>query len=308
MHPFLKDAVRVFLSVCVVPVEDSRDIEEIVVEAGSLIQDVARCLLVCMSMIPSRLAIPTLQELSGMNGLVDVELERNPIALTRFVDALVDYVSTLDRNAIASNIAQLGVIAVNVMGYRHRTGIQSNMTRNLDGKVAALCVQLCLKMTETEVRTLLAHSSEWMHSERDEDTESAALSWLQYSRPVSFFHAVSALNDKMKSIFLPCMVPIWPLAVQYLKAVNNILQSKLMLSSKKSTDGLVEEVRSKKRKAADEASSADNEGSRSLIKELVLLSTDILGGICSCCVNDKIGFITDVRRNLCSVLFLFSHI
>lgn len=299
MHPFLKDVVKTFLSVCVVPNGDSRDIEDIVSEATSLVQDVARCLLVCVSTIPSRLAIPTLQEMSSMSGVLDSELEKNPFALTRFVDMLVDYVSTLDRSSIASNIAQLGVIAVNVMGYRFRTGVQSSLTRSLDSKVGALCVQLCLKMTETEVRTLLAHSSEWMHAERDEETSSAEQPWLEFARPVSFFHAVAALNDKMKMIFLPCMVPIWPLAVQYLKAVNSKLQSKLSLSSKKSADISADDAKAKKRKASESTAVVEsNEGSQALIKELVLLSTDVLAGICSCCVNDKLGFITDVSNRL----------
>ena len=73
-------------------------------------------------------------------------------------------------------------------------------------------VQLCLKLTESELKALLARMAEWRDFERlSSSSESDVVphsdgSWQKYSRGVSFYHLISQLSARLKSIFLPSMV------------------------------------------------------------------------------------------------------
>jgi BP28CT (NUC211) domain len=73
-------------------------------------------------------------------------------------------------------------------------------------------VQLCLKLTESELKALLARMAEWRDFERlNASSESDVAphsdgSWQKHSRGVSFYHLISQLSARLKSIFLPSMV------------------------------------------------------------------------------------------------------
>jgi BP28CT (NUC211) domain len=73
-------------------------------------------------------------------------------------------------------------------------------------------VQLCLKLTESELKALLARMAEWRDFERLNASSESDLaphsdgSWQKHSRGVSFYHLISQLSARLKSIFLPSMV------------------------------------------------------------------------------------------------------
>ena len=88
-------------------------------------------------------------------------------------------------------------------------------------------VQLCLKFTESELKTFLSKLSEWRDYEINQknkenlimdlgsDLESKSQSqnnigieWRKYSKGVCFYNLISSLAGRLKSIFLPSMVRI----------------------------------------------------------------------------------------------------
>ena len=75
-------------------------------------------------------------------------------------------------------------------------------------------VQLCLKLTENELKALLARMAEWRDFERLSTSSEGDVSpeevgaWQRHSRGVSFYHLIAQLSGRLRSIFLPSMVRI----------------------------------------------------------------------------------------------------
>ena len=73
-------------------------------------------------------------------------------------------------------------------------------------------VQLCLKLTENELKALLARMAEWRDFERLSTSSEGDVSpedvgiWQRHSRGVSFYHLIAQLSGRLRSIFLPSMV------------------------------------------------------------------------------------------------------
>ena len=78
-------------------------------------------------------------------------------------------------------------------------------------------MQLCLKLTESELKSLLSKMAEW----RDYDKSSNSVNnqnmelstknkeiivWQKFSKGVCFYNLISSLASKLRSIFLPSMV------------------------------------------------------------------------------------------------------
>ena len=72
--------------------------------------------------------------------------------------------------------------------------------------------QLCFKLTESELKILLANMAEWRDFERiassadSEIIHEADGTWQKYSRGVTYYRLISQLATKLRSIFLPSLV------------------------------------------------------------------------------------------------------
>lgn len=276
--------------------------------------DINRCLIVTVSSIPARLIIPALGRVAKQLQLGASSGKVNIHQLLRFVGVLEDYWRVLDRNIVTSNISLLGSLAMDVLSYRWACGVQSELSQILDDKVSGACVQLCLKFTEAEVRTILAHAAEWAQTspsvETDEDSSQGIVSgklvvWTDYSKLVSFFHYVSALNEKMRSIFTPCMVPIWPIAAQVLGTLSTKVKSNaysLIRGSSRRDNALNLESKSAKKRRREADEPADTLGLAEMASELVLLAKDTLSSIKTCCLFDKSGFVDEVQNRFHDIL------
>ena len=303
MHPY---AEKILLQ-CIplgITERNVRDNEEN--DSSLLTGDINRCLVVTVSSIPARLIIPALGRVAKQLQLNATSGKININQLLRFVSVLENYWRVLDRNIVTSNISLLGSLAMDVLSYRWACGNQCELSQILDDHISTACVQLCLKFTEAEVRTFLAHAAEWAQSTSavDEESSEGVVSskpavWTDYSKLVSFFHYVSALNEKMKSIFTPCMVPIWPIAAQTLDTLSSKVKSNAYSltrgSSKRGSDlNAVSKSVKKRDREADEP--IDTSGLAEMAMELVLLAKDTLSSIKTCCLFDKSGFVDEVYQ------------
>lgn len=303
MHPYIEDSIVLSLSICKINFGASGvQIEGYAEENGTILnKEVYRNMVVLVSSIPPRLCIPRLvstsHRLKEMIKLVDKhDMPMYLIVLVRFVELVSEYWSFMDRLSVANNISQIGPLMIDIMGYRHNCEVQSDLSRALDSKVAGACVQLCMKLTEAEVRAFLVHAAEWMSADRndseDDDSDSPdQRNWLGSTKAVAFFHCVAALNDKLKSVFTASMGCIWDTAVEKLaEVVQTLKSSKLSVPKPRDDDKIL-----KKRK---DLSAENQEEKLKIIHEMVLLATDILNSIRNCSLYDKIGFVDEERYGL----------
>ena len=83
--------------------------------------------------------------------------------------------------------------------------------------VSESVVQLCLKLTESELKSLLSKMAEWRDFDKNsnsvniQSTEVSTKSkeiivWQKFSKGVCFYNLISSLASKLRSIFLPSMV------------------------------------------------------------------------------------------------------
>ena len=83
--------------------------------------------------------------------------------------------------------------------------------------VSESVVQLCLKLTESELKSLLSKMAEWRDFDKNSNSvniQSTEVStknkeiivWQKFSKGVCFYNLISSLASKLRSIFLPSMV------------------------------------------------------------------------------------------------------
>lgn len=82
----------------------------------------------------------------------------------------------------------------------------------MDVAACSAVAQLCFKLTESELKILLANMAEWRDFERiassadNEEVYEADGTWQKYSRGVTYYRLISQLATKLRSIFIPSMV------------------------------------------------------------------------------------------------------
>lgn len=84
--------------------------------------------------------------------------------------------------------------------------------QQVDIAACSAVAQLCFKLTENELKILLANMAEWRDFERiassadSEEIHEVEGTWQKYSRGVTYYRLISQLATKLRSIFLPSMV------------------------------------------------------------------------------------------------------
>ncbi len=217
-------------------------------EWAALGEDVDHCLATVASNVPPRLAIPSL--LTCAPEL----LAKGPACATRTCDFLQSTYTALDRQAILEHIDGISEVSAYVLDYYRAYGsatalkvlmnvnpdekdtnkallLQENLVvlgeegenRVVNSATKAL-VSLCLKLTEPELKGLLARFAEWRDSEAVLSTASIDVSSVpglqerdtfqvvhrgKYARITAYYRLLSELGRKLQSIFPPTMVPHW---------------------------------------------------------------------------------------------------
>jgi hypothetical protein len=269
-------------------------------ERATLREDVDRCLSTLATKIPARLSIPLfLQSAPTLLGA-------GHSAAARFADLLAEVWQQLDRTTVVAHLAELSSLATLLLDYRRVFGDQSSAATEVDAAATDAVVELCLKLTESELKSFLTKLAEWRDVKfKLKQTADGAVDttqeWRRYARAVSYFSLADALMGKLKSLFIPIMGVLWGSAISLLEVFASTA-SKVAAAQKKhanSSDAAQSVGKATKRKndALPESEGAEGGDSSqsSLLTEVEHLSRYILSSVRECCAQDSSNFVDEVR-------------
>ena len=225
--------------------------------AELVLRDVDHCFAAVAGRIPPRLSIPAL--LGATPNLLTLGMP----AASRFADLLSDVWQALDRPTVVAHLNSLCVLATLMLDYRrvqstgvmggssnssssvgdsnsnsnsisNSVSISSEARRDLDQvgeSVSGAIVELCLKLTEVELRSFLQRLSQWRDARIVDSTEASSSSTSSSSalgevaRSNSFYSLVHALGNRLKSIFVPTMSIVWAHAADQLAGLETVVSS-----------------------------------------------------------------------------------
>lgn len=302
-HPYLQRTLSAALQVLAISsdIQHQRNFPE----ADLLVHDLDRLLKAVASKIPPRLAIPTFLEatptiLAIGSQAVDTTFKFS--CSKRYVDMLKELWQNLDRSAVIANMKDLSILATLLLDYRSVYGDQSTDMDMVDKAVATALLQLCLKLTESELRHLLLRLIEWRDAPVTMNDSVDA--WRSHSRSVSFYSLILELVATLKGIFLPSMTLVWSHAAISLSSLqqNVALWMNRVDGGEDSGDGK-KVKKGKKRKQADLLEQQIVLIPREIV-EIRILCGNVAASIQECCKNDSDGFITEVIRTFTFVILI----
>lgn len=264
-------------------------------EGISLVHDIDRCLTVICSAVPPRLSIPAILQSTSSIYKIDHVIAK------RFSLLVTEIFLQLDRNTIKGHIVDLTSICLISLDYRRSYGDFTKSSVDVDVSICEMVVEFCLKITETELKFFLNKLSSWKDLDIQNiidstdsilDSKSKDMKFKSYSRATSFFHILSSLSNKLKSLFLPFIAPYWQYAADALSEYVNIIKEMNVSSN--------ENKKNKKRKISQSENTdlITNESNQSIVLELVERNQRILECIRSCCIYDNSKFLDEHRYNI----------
>jgi hypothetical protein len=285
-HPFIQDTLLHTLLLI-------KSVNRSFSEGISLVHDIDRCLSVICSAVPPRLSIPAILQSTNTIYKIDHTIAK------RFSSLVTEIFLQLDRNTIKGHIVDLTSICLISLDYRRSFGEVSKSSVDVDVSICEMVVEFCLKITETELKFFLNKLSSWKDLDIQNITDSSdsildsnpiVMKYKSYSRATTFFHVLSSLSIKLKSLFLPLIVPYWQCAADALSEYVNIIKEMNVCSNKKN----------KKRKISqsEKTDLITTESNQSIVLELVERNQRILECIRSSCIYDNSKFLDEHRYNI----------
>jgi hypothetical protein len=276
VHPYLPRILSSFFQF-----EDFRN--SALADNAMIVSDCDACLSTIASAIPARLSVPQLSQ-SAANILACGHRVAH-----RFCLLLTEVWRLMDRPAVISQLGVLSSLATLLLDYRRVFGDHSVEASAVDHAVGGAIVELCLKLTETELKSFLLRLAEW----RDVVFSTEAVDdWRSRARSVSYYSLVDCLIGKLKTLFIPFMGHLWEHAAEQLKFFEALVLRRTAKSNAVD-DGTTKKKKSKKRSLA-EGTSVDPSSSNQLLVEMKVLVLRILSSVTQCCAQDSSGFITEV--------------
>lgn len=277
-------------------------------EADLLVHDLDRLLKAVASKIPPRLAIPTLLEATPTILAIGSQAVDSTFKFScskRYVDMLRELWQNLDRASVIANMKDLSVLATLLLDYRSVYGDQSTDMDNVDKAVATALLQLCLKLTESELRHLLLRLIEWRDA--PVTTQESVDAWRSHSRAVSFYSLILELVATLKGIFLPSMTLVWSHAAISLSSLQQHVSLWMNRADGGEDSGDAKKAKKgKKRKQQDLLEQQIVIMVPRIIVEIRILCGKVAASIQECCKNDSDGFITEVMRTFIVPLSQYS--
>jgi len=265
-------------------------------ESAVLREDVDRCLSTIALKIPTRLSVPLLLQSAP------TLLGAGHHAACRFADLMAEVWQQLDRATVVAHLGPLSTLATLLLDYRRVFGDQSAAAAEVDAASADAVVELCLKLTESELKSFLSRLAEWrdvkFKTKKDANGEvlSEDADWRKYARAVSYFSLTDVLMTKLKSLFIPIMGTLWGSAI-------DLLTTFAAVASKSGKTVAAEgEKKEKKRKQVEDESPALTP----VVVEMELLVKYILSSVRECCVQDTNGEFVDEVRAVFLLYFICS--
>lgn len=265
-------------------------ISALLVEIDSGIEEVISC-------VKPRLAIPIIVSVTA--AITDC----GHMTALAFVRQLSTLFRRLDRSEVVAHLGDLCSMCVLCLDYRREYGDGSAESEQVETAAVEAAVELSVKLTESELKAFLASLEGWQNvpknegEDEDDEQEQESDRSKSHSRGVCFYHYMSVLGDKLKTIFTPLMAPFWDHSaeelVSFAATVTTLHES--IVASQPPTK------RSKKNKSVD-----GNTRSESAVYAEVAVSSTIsefkaeikylLESVALTCLHDNDGFIDDVSN------------
>ena len=322
---------------------------------GTLLNDIELALPEILTRIPPRLCIPILLTITP------ILLEQGHTVACAYIKALVSYYNTLERAEMINRLNDICAIIVLTMDYRRVYGENTLESYQVEVYIIDVLLEVSVKLTETELRALLARLGEWKDvciEDEDDDNNNTtsnnnnnnntannttsnavavpvkgsnsskkraltsttdysppqAHNYKQYSRGVIFYHYLSALGKRLKSIFTPLIAPFWDHAAGVLNSLPGHVREMQDLyvmqqySSNTST-------KSKKKSKLSNNMSSNSSAQKGQISDHLLMvelreyTTYVVESITYACMYDEGGaFVDEVRYILIHVYCLLIRV
>lgn len=263
-------------------------------DAGDLVGDIDQCLSAAATRLPARLAIPSLIQVTP-----DLLASGHALA-RRFMQFLAEMWAELDRPAVLAHLSDLAALAALVLDYGRAFGDGSQAALDAEAAVSEAVVTLSLKLTEPELKTLLARLGDWRDRETGDSGDDAngatspSSSW-PWARSAAFYALLGALTRKLRSIFVPCVGPFWRHAADTLEAfVHAGDELTPPDGDDDSSRGRDSAKKAKKRKRADGSGNAAA-GAKAPTLAATAAVVGVLECVSACCIHDSAGFMDEVR-------------
>jgi len=253
-----------------------------------IVSDCDACLSTMASAVPARLSVPQISQ-----SATEV-LACGHRVTHRFCLLLTEVWRLMDRPAVVSHLGVLSSLATLLLDYRRVYGDHTEGASEVDDAIGGAIVELCLKLTETELKSFLLRLAEW----RDVVFNSDGVDdWRTRARSVSYYSLVDCLIGKLKTLFIPFMGHLWEHAAEQLKFFFALVMRRTALKSN-ATGDRASKKKSKKRSLVlvEGSTCCDPEPSDQLLVEMKVLVSRILSSVTRCCSQDSTGFITDVSN------------
>lgn len=276
-HPYVVRLIHVGLAI------DTVYLSNIWPEAAAIGIDSNRSLSTAIAAIPVRLSIPLL--VAG----VPAAMALGHHCTCRLAVLMKDMWSSLARDNVVLHLANLSSLVTSLLDYRYQFGGQAEEAEAAETAIISACVEVCLKLTENELRTLLNRLAEW----RDAPLSEPSNNWKRYSRSVSFFSLMAALGERLQSIFVPTMGAHWT-------AVSVVFEQFLEVAA--TGDSGVQSASGKKSKKSKKRAVREDISMDMTTSELLVRVEKAMLSVTYCCTHDNSNFVDEHRYNLLATL------
>ena len=251
-------------------------------DASGLGVEVENCLTAIATKIPTRLSLPVVLE-----AVPALFAKGEPVArrLSRF---LLQFMASTDRQAVVVHLSALCSLVTLSMDYRRAFGTQGAATDAIDDNAVEAAIELCVKFTETELKTFMKELGEWQATDTADQEQ-----WRRVSRGVLYYRLLAALSSRLQGIFTPTVALIWTGAADCIAELAR--EAAAAQASKKPIAAAKSPSNKRKVSGAELGSSYF---ASEYVSELIRRSSRVLELARSACVHDSSDFINEDTYNV----------
>ena len=282
IHPYLADVLTTVLPVYLLAdVIHSPSVTTSTV--NPLLNDVTRDLPRVILQVSPRLAVPILLTVTPtLTG------EGHTVAY-QFAKLLISIFQHVERNHVVAHMSDLCSLVVLFLDYRRVYFDSSHQCADTEDVIIDMCIELCIKFTETELKSFLAQLIEWkdvdvLSNDNNDEITTAISNTNQtihkkrpflivstlsefkiekYARNIIIYHFLSKLGDKLKIIFTPLMASFWDDATmileKYYKQIKDINEFIITTTTYKKDSKSAKKIKSKNKKLRQSVESNNDE-------------------------------------------------
>eukprot|EP01038_Epipyxis_sp_PR26KG_P011017 gene11017-14796_t len=257
-------------------------------------EDIDRLLSILSSKVPSRLSVPVI--ISSNSKLLSLESFE---AIKKYLLFLGELCQNLDRSIVKQEMTNLTKLSIQCLDYRRVYGSNfiAEIRDEIDIIISNSIVELCLKLTESELKIILLKMMEWKDITMEESEERGeGDSWKLYARSISYYQLLYALGSKLQAIFVPLLSSMWTNFSNQLVNNNMLFNNAIKIKKSSFHNNNTFESIEKKRKSQLNDNNNDNNNSDGGCHELIKLFKLMFDCLSLCCENDTSNTFIDETR------------